>query len=123
MVHELIHAEMFRKLLSLSNSNRKIDVFNLNQMLQKGDYPGIFDYYTRFGVNGFQHEQMAAHYRNSIVEILKVFQPGLSNDVYNSLAWIGLHNTDVWNNLSEREKQRIWQSYSNFDNNGSENCN
>lgn len=122
-VHEIIHAEMFRKLLSLSSSNGQIDVVNLRQMLQRGDYPGIFDYYTRFGVNGFQHEQMAAHYRRTIIEVLKVVQPGLNNDIYNSLAWAGLHGTAAWNNLSNEERLRIQRMYSNFDNNGSENCN
>ena len=66
---------------------------------------------------------MAAHYRNTIVEVLKVVQPGLSNNIYNSLAWAGLHGTTAWNNLSNEERRRIQRTYSNFDNNGSENCN
>jgi len=53
LIHEVIHAEIFRKMLSLSNSNGNIDVSKLNDMLLKGDYPGMLDYYVRFGVNGF----------------------------------------------------------------------
>ena len=44
IIHEAIHAEMYRKLISLSNRNRSIDVSRLNQMLQNGDY-GLYGYY------------------------------------------------------------------------------
>jgi hypothetical protein len=34
-----------------------------------------------------QHEQMAEHYRISIVNMTKEFQPGLSQGIYEALAW------------------------------------
>jgi hypothetical protein len=40
-----------------------------------------------------QHEQMAEHYRTSIVNMLKGFQPGLSQGLYEALAWEGLIGT------------------------------
>jgi len=33
-----------------------IDVNKLNNMLQNSDYSGMLGYYTRYGVNGFQHQ-------------------------------------------------------------------
>lgn len=94
-----------------------------NQKLSNGDYPGIFDYYSRFGVNGMQHEQMAAHYINTISDILEEFQPGLSQDIYNALAWEGLKNTTAWNSLAQSEKNAINNIISNYNSGGSESCN
>jgi len=126
IAHEVIHPEMFRKLMSVLDNGGNLDGLTKQEWTQKlsdGDYPGIFDYYTRYGVNGFQHQQMAAHYRSSIVQILKAFQPGLRDDIYSSLAWVGLHGTDAWNDLPNGEKLKIQRIYSNFENNGSESCN
>lgn len=111
-------------MLSLANKKGGIDVSKLNLMLKNGDYPGMFDYYSRFGVNGMQHEQMAAHYVNTISEFLKEFQSGLSQDIYNSLAWTGLKNTIAWKRLSSAEKQKINKTVQDFERSiGSENCN
>jgi hypothetical protein len=117
LIHEVIHAEIFRKMLSLSNSNGNIDVSKLNDMLLKGDYPGMLDYYTRFGLNGFQHQQMAQHYRATIGRVLQEFDTGitLSDDQipqqkYMDLAWEGLNHSNIiaWNNsISEQERTRI----------------
>lgn len=38
--------------------------------LSSGDYPGIFDYNSRYGVNGVQHQQMASHYITTISNLL-----------------------------------------------------
>lgn len=69
IIHEVIHAEMFRKLLSLANNNGSIDVELLKYTLLQGDYIGMLDYYYRYGntINStWQHQQMAAHYRETI---------------------------------------------------------
>jgi hypothetical protein len=94
IIHEVIHAEIFRKILSLASDNGQIDTTVLNNMLQNGDYPGILDYYTRFGANGFQHQQMAAHYRETIGRMLQEFDTGSvvaewqePDQFYMDLAW------------------------------------
>jgi phosphoribosylformimino-5-aminoimidazole carboxamide ribonucleotide (ProFAR) isomerase len=43
------------------------------------------------------------HYRISIVNMLKEFQPGLSQGIYEALAWEGLINC-AWDALSEADK-------------------
>ena len=40
---------------------------DINTAFENGDYPGMLDYYTRYGINGFQHQQMAAHYRDCLL--------------------------------------------------------
>ena len=125
VVHEVIHAEMFRKLLSLSNSNGSINVSTLNSMLANGDYPGMLDYYRRYGVNGFQHQQMAQHYRETIAYALQEFDGRAHSwQFYMDLAWEGLDKSGVaaWDALGSTEQNRVRQAISNFRASGSKTC-
>lgn len=102
-IHEMIHTEMFRTLLSLSSTNAEIDVIKLNRMLTEHNYPGLYDYYRRYGVNNMQHEQMAAHYRGIIVDFLKEYNSTLTNEQYQAIAWTQMSDlkrneiTDLYN--------------------------
>jgi hypothetical protein len=124
IIHEVIHAEIFRKILSLANDNGQIDVASAHIMLQNGDYPGILDYYTRFGINGFQHQQMAAHYRETIGRMLQEFDTGIvvpdnqqPNQLYMDLAWEGLIYSNIaeWQNImDDTERERIEDVIDNY---------
>lgn len=125
IIHEVIHAEMFRKLLSLANNNGSIDITILTRMLQQSDYPGMLDYYTRFGgINGFQHQQMAAHYRETIARMLQEFDTGIPipanqqpQQLYLDLSWEGLIYTNIvsWQNImNDTERARIENVISNY---------
>jgi len=87
-------------------------------MLQQGDYPGMLDYYTRFGVKGFQHQQMAQHYRNTIADILAQFDNNAHNrQFYLDLAWEGLDKTTIvaWQNaISQLERDRIHKTIKDY---------
>ncbi len=113
IIHEVIHAEMWRKVLSIINNGGNVSGLTAEEWTNKlsnGDYPGIFDYYTRFGVNGFQHPQMAAHYRDVIADALESFDNNNnSRQFYEDIAWEGLiyRNDPTWNNLSIAERDRI----------------
>jgi len=113
IIHEVIHAEMWRKILSIINNGGNVNGLTAEEWTSKlsnGDYPGIFDYYTRFGVNGFQHPQMAAHYRDVIADALEDFDNNNnSRQFYEDIAWEGLiyRNDPTWNSLSSDEKERI----------------
>jgi hypothetical protein len=127
-IHELIHAETFRKLLECSNlpnlnfnnySDAQWRSFILNL---KDNYPGLYDYYTRYffntpsgqAISDEQHQLMAKHYRTIIVQVLKQFDNTQSEATYQALAWEGLKNTVAWNNLSSIEKQNINSIITNF---------
>lgn len=122
IIHEVIHAEMYRKMLSLANKDGRIDAKKLKTMLSNGDYPGMFDYYTQYGRKNMQHELMAEHYISTISNFLKQYQSGLSNEIYNSLAWEGLRYTTAWNNLSKSKQEKIDKIIKEFDEQGKENC-
>lgn len=134
IIHEVIHAEMFRKMLSLANNNGSIDVTLLNTMLQNGDYTGMLDYYTRYGLNGFQHQQMATHYRETIGRVLQEYDTGIAvadneqpSQLYLDLAWEGLNHSNIteWQDLTtQEEKDRIDQVISDYiSDNENEDCN
>lgn len=84
-----------------------------------------YDYYMRHhyslpaGVpsHGPQHEAMAAHYRDIIVDAIKEFDDSFDEEIYQALAWTGLHGTISWENLTNEERAAIVQIRNQFKNN------
>lgn len=123
-LHELVHAELFRKVKSVGGN------------VSQNDFPGIFDYYRRY-VENWQHQQMAAHYINTIANGLSLFDGG-SNQLsyYKNIAWVGLWKvpdyttddpddfieTQAWKDLSSSEQNRIKSAISNFKATENTNC-
>ncbi|MFK7748164.1 MAG: hypothetical protein AB8B65_07230 [Kordia sp.] len=79
-IHEVIHAEIFRKLLSVAQ-HPSIQL-NQNQIIQlRNNYPGFYDYYMKWkwavpqgqSPSSAQHEAMAQHYRSTIVQALREY--------------------------------------------------
>lgn len=110
IAHEVIHAEMFRKLLSVLDNGGNIAGVTRQNVLDAldGDFPGMYDYYRRH--KNWQHQQMATHYRETIADVLKSFDNNQhSNQFYMDLAWEGLKysNISTWSSQSQQEKDRI----------------
>ena len=108
-MHEMIHAEMLRKLLSVSSTpNGSIDWNIVNSLNTSHNYPGLFDYYVRCinGDTNYQHEAMAAHYVNIMVNFLKqVYGTTYTNTEYKTIVWMSsLMGTKAWNLLPQAEK-------------------
>lgn len=120
-IHEIIHAEIFRKLLSVAqHPSIQLDQ---NQLIQlRNDYLGLYDYYMRWKWNvpqgqspsSAQHEAMAQHYRDIIEQALEEFDNSQTSEVYEALAWTGLQNTVAWNSLSQTERDNINQTVTDF---------
>ncbi len=114
LIHEAIHAEMKRKLISVGYK------------LDKISFPGIYDYMKRYRQSKNQewdHEQMAAHYIKTIADALEDFDGGThSRDFYESLSWEGLQGTTSWDNLSETKRKNIINTIKNNRKNGNKNC-
>lgn len=115
-MHEMIHAEIFRKLLSLASNNGNIDMNLVSQYLNEHNYPGLFDYYVRWtqGNENWQHDMMAAHYVNIMVNFLQqVYGNTYEIDEYKTIVWMGLKGTIAWNNLPQSQRdlyQNIWNN-------------
>ena len=134
-IHEMIHAEIFRKLLECANlPNLNLSNYTDSQWKNfiinlKGDYPGLYDYYLRYFFNvpagqtisDEQHQLMAQHYRGIIIQVLKEYDSSLTDNQYNALSWEGLKGTVAWNKLSPTEKTNINTIITNF-NNSNTNC-
>ena len=139
-IHEMIHAEIFRKLLSELQhpSLQGLTYTALEQM--SDDFPGIYDYYIRWknnipvGINitNVQHQMMAQHYRDIIEQTLREYDNNSQTDeTYKALAWIGLmgegtfnsgtgltsNPTIAWANLTQDERLNIINTYQTFKNN------
>ena len=120
LMHEAIHAEMFRK------------VIEINKYQNIGDYPGVYYYYYTYKIPTWQHQQMAAHYTGIIGEALAEFD-GYKQPLqyYKDVAWEGLiHDKDAtgktisttaWNSLSTQEKNRTIANI-NHSKSGGKNC-
>lgn len=112
LAHEVIHAEMYRKLMSLAKQGH-LDFSGWDIQQQKNyvlsikdNFPGIYDYMRRY--KGWQHEQMAEHYRDVMIDIMKSYGGDTWDDqIYSDLSWEGLKSTSSWSSLSSAEKARI----------------
>jgi hypothetical protein len=94
MIHESIHAELYRKMVSVG----------MNPSIK--DFPGLFDYYQRYENSSAQHNLMADFYIPLIIQGLKEFdgQQGIDTssrplNFYEGMAWGGLTRTDAWNSM------------------------
>lgn len=136
-IHEMIHAEMYRKLLSVAGKPNIPWSASFIKSI-KDDYPGIADYYTRYKYNvpagqepsSAQHQLMAQHSRDIIIQVMQQFDNNQhSLDFYNALSWIGLMGSGIvdenitglppqptvaWANIPQSERLRILTIYSNF---------
>ena len=141
-IHEIIHAEIFRKLLSCANlpnlnTNNYTNLEWENYITSLQDnFPGLYDYYVRYLYNipagqqatSVQHELMAQHYRDIIIQAMQQFDSSQTLEVYNALSWTGLmgegninpttglppNPTKAWENLTQSERFQILSITNNF---------
>jgi hypothetical protein len=125
LIHEMVHAEMYRKLLECANlPHVNYDGYTNDQWENfvyslRHNYEGLYDYFFRYkyfeengevipieGPTQEQHQQMAAHYRSMVVNALKGFDNNQHSDAfYNAIAWIGLKETVAWDDPSVDQDQ------------------
>lgn len=128
LIHEMIHATMFRWLLesaetgalSPENGMTQTQLINYIDNL-KNDFPGLYDYYYDRRLPDWSHEQMAAHFIGIIKNALQEYDAFQTEETYEALAWAGLKNTISWNNLLQSERDNYDQVRQDFISNNS-NC-
>lgn len=99
LLHEGIHAEIYRKLLSIHGPNQ------LNNM----NFPSMFNLYSQYKLSeGFSHEFIANYYIEIMCKVLRKYDDDkFSVEYYQALAWEGLHGTDVWESKPPTDKISI----------------
>jgi sulfur relay (sulfurtransferase) DsrF/TusC family protein len=99
LLHEGVHAEIFRKLISIQGPSN----------LSNKNFPTLFNLYTQYKVNqGYTHEYMANHYVDLMASALGKFDNNkFTIDYYKAIAWFGLKGTAAYDNLSATIKSEI----------------
>ncbi len=99
LLHEGVHAEIYRKLLSIHGPN------NLNTM----NFPSMFNLYSQYKLaDGFSHEFIANYYIDIMGNALKQYDNNKFDiDYYKALAWRGLEGTDVYIGFDANKKADI----------------
>lgn len=114
MVHEMAHAYLSQKLMSIGGAS------NLAQNLNNKEFKDLFEYYTKFvnpttgrlssTANGnFEHAAMAGLLINDmargIQDFVEMNTPSIKNeasvtfDNYKAIAWLGLTNTGAYDSF------------------------
>lgn len=118
-IHEMIHAEIYRMLLSCStlpnvNTQNMTDeqwVSYLKNM--KNNFNELYKLYSQYQLNTktpkeFQHQYMADKYRNVIKLVLKQYDSNAhSEEFYDTISWFGLKETTAWQNLLQDQRDQI----------------
>ena len=124
-LHEVIHAEIYRKLMSVSgNPNVNFQNYSdeewINFMVSlRNEFPGVWDYYLRFEVNtpnpsDSHHEAMAQHYISIMAQALSEYDDNQHDtEFYEALSWLGLRRTRAWDLLTSAERMNIEAIISN----------
>lgn len=107
MLHELIHAYIYQKLVSEGDGNLVPDDPN--------NFPALYDAYN-INNGDFDHEYMATHYRNIMKSALQKYCQDagipINNVTLTAIVWSGLHNSTAWNNLpqdTQNTYSNIWR--------------
>jgi hypothetical protein len=117
IVHEMIHAEMFRALNTQGLADSDLS------------FKETFEEYTRqfFGDEDIHHSYMADYWVDKVADMLELIHPqlgylglndflspwaypqGIPKELYKALAWEGLKDEDVraWNTKSVEQKDQI----------------
>ncbi|MGB0198903.1 MAG: hypothetical protein ACPF80_02575 [Flavobacteriaceae bacterium] len=129
LIHEYIHADMFRKLNTKNPTDEELDFKKTYENFEKGNFNATP-----------QHEAMAELYVNSLKEALKKFHKEvlvgdynyltdngknpIPNSFYEALAWQGLkeHDVKAYLDLSDSKKQELQNSLQSYYHDITKNC-
>lgn len=114
VIHEMIHARLQGVFAAYGIDPDSIYGSSLDTPTRqrfesdafKKNYPGLYDYYSRYPFRDAEHELMSVHYRPLIKEALKEAFPGYADDVYEALSWSGLDQTQAWKGLEDDVRKR-----------------
>ncbi|NLP59349.1 hypothetical protein [Lutibacter sp. B1] len=130
ILHEAIHAEIFRKIKTNSGILYSNGIWKLPDG-SRADYPSLFDAYNEDPKNPY-HNYMAKYYREAIISGLKEYAIQIgethSDQFYEDMAWNGLLDTKEWDrrfadpNYANEEKSRIRNVIYNYEKSNTNEC-
>jgi hypothetical protein len=100
LLHEGIHAEIYRKLLSIHGPSN----------LDNQNFPSMFNMYQQYSISqGFSHEYMANYYVEIMANAIKEYDKSkFGIEYYKAIAWNGLKGTNYYEtSLTQADKTEI----------------
>ncbi|GEM_PF-3476786 len=133
ILHEHIHAEIYRKIKS-NGGGLHFDSLTNEYRLQDGSrahFPSLFDAWNENPANPY-HNYMATYYREALEfglkEYAKLIGQTYPDQFYKDMAWNGLLETKAFAkqyaspSYAEQEKNRIIKTIVDFDKSGTNEC-
>lgn len=114
LIHEMLHAEIFRKLLiAAETGDLNIDNWSQEEVVNyvnnlKDNFNELYIYYKKYQwdlpqdaqLTSVQHELLADSYRNIIIDVMKEFDNSHPDELYEALSWEGLMGEGDPENIS-----------------------
>lgn len=132
ILHEVIHAEIFRKIKT--TSGLYFDSVANEWKLPNGSrahFPSLFDSFNEDPDNPY-HNYMANYYRDAMIQGLKEYADLIgesnSDDFYQDFVWNSMLDTEAWEsqyadqNYANSEKNRIINVITNYEQSGNNEC-
>ena len=113
LLHELLHANLLAKALSVASVRGVIDTEKINS----GDYPAVYEAFIRKGHAPYDrdHELYGVYYKDAFISILKnVTNKSLGREAYEMLFWVGLQETEAWRRLPQETRDKYLAQYKSF---------
>ncbi len=129
-IHEMIHAEIYRKMLSAAQLGNLDTTGSMTPSQQvnfvnnlRNNFPDLYDYYVDRWRDNWGHQLMAQHYVDIIKGAIAEYDNNAhSQETYEAIAWMGLYNTIAWNNLTPAEQTTLTENFNTFIQNDTNTC-
>jgi hypothetical protein len=130
ILHEAIHADIYRKIKTTSGLIYSDNVWKLPDG-SRANFPSLFDAYNEDLSNPY-HNYMAKFYREALEFGMKEYANSIGethpDQFYKDMAWSGLLDTKAWkeqyadNTYANNEKNRIKRVIINYEKSKSNGC-
>ena len=107
IAHELIHAEIDRKLLAMSGGGTMINLKYIREHAKGGLYPELAQAVLKYPKDKFPHEYMARHHIKDLMQVMQEMFPEISEEDREALVWNGLHETSAFQEIPEEKREQI----------------
>lgn len=107
IAHELIHAEIDRKLLAMSGGGTMINLQYIRKHAKGGLYPELAQAVLKYPKDKFPHEYMARHHIKDLMQVMQEMFPEISEEDREALVWNGLHKTSAFQEIPKEKRERI----------------
>lgn len=114
LLHELLHANLLAKSLSVASVKGVVD---LPALRRNRDYPALYEVNCRYNHKPYDrdHELYGLYYKRDFISIMEtVTDRVLGKEAYEILFWGGLYETEAWRRLPGDKREKYRRQYNSF---------